>query len=250
MVLAWPGLVWGTLRRLGGALRSSRALSWLVTWLFTVDLFFIVLYVVVRAMRMAHSSPGFLGAREWRITEERGYPEIFNYLQTLLVVAGNIRLARLTRQLVYVTLAVVFTVVVLDDALGLHEWGGEQLVRLFSIERTPWLRAQDIGEVLAWGIIGLIVAPLVLAGLRRSSREHTACGIALLLPFAALVVFAVGVDQLYARLHHISRWVGVIVDAVEDGGELLSITLAATLVLAANRLFAGRDPTGAPRSIR
>ena len=62
----------------------------------------------------------------------------------------------------------------------------------YSSAGTSWilgLYPKDVGEVIAWAIMGSLVAPLVVWALARSSRTHRGNGLALLL--LLLVFFGV-----------------------------------------------------------
>ena len=207
---------------------------WLVAALFAVDLFFIVYFGVGKTLYEFDRDPFLYNHKELMITTDGGVPEWFNYLKTLLVVALLVRLARTTWQPIYASLALVFLVVVLDDAMEIHETVGKSLARALDIPRVLGLRGRDVGEVMTWMLLGALVVPLLLLALPRSTRVHRGNGLALLLSFGALVVCGVVVDQL-GPLSDVFHGAGVLLDVVEDGGEMLAITTACALALGAER---------------
>ena len=163
-------------------------------------------------------------------------PQRINYAQILLVVLLLARLFLSTRQLVYLALTVVFAVVLVDDSMEIHEEGGKYFVKALHLKPLWGMRAVDFGEVITWAIVAAIVMPLVLAGLRFSKRTHVVNGLALMLPFLALVFFALFVDQVYHVLRNAFFGADILLGMLEDGGEMVAITtecaLAAALVRA------------------
>ncbi len=227
-----------TLARLIGVVRGQRGLAVFVATLAAIDLLFIGNYAVTRTLRSQGLDAGFLGREELRLTADHGYPEIFNYAKNLLVVLALARLARSTRQLVYVALSAVFLLILLDDSLAIHERVGEVFVGAFSLRPALGLRAQDFGELATWALLAGSLTPLLVLGLWRSDARHAGVGLALLVPLVALFAFGVVFDQLYHVLKDSFAGAGILLDTIEDGGEMLAMTAACALALAAERSLA------------
>ena len=76
------------------------------------------------------------------------------------------------------------------------------------------------------------MVPLILIGLFRSERTHAVNGLALLVPFSALVFFGMFVDQIYHILRHAFFGADILLGMIEDGGEMIAITMACALAAA------------------
>lgn len=237
-----PRLTRGRLRRrlshLIGILRDHRDLRILVVGLLLVDAIFIGLYAVTRACRALEFDPGPLGGVPMRITTDGGYPELFNYGKTLLVAVLAGRLAVFTRQPIHAALAAVYGMILVDDAFTLHEDGGEALVGAWGLGPVGGLRAQDLGELVIWALLGTSAAVLLAWAIRRSHGVQLELGALQLLPLAALVLFGVGVDALYGLAKDAFTGAGLVLACVEDGGEMVAITAACALALATTRSHA------------
>ena len=237
-------LACSSFRRLLGVVRANRGLRIFCMLLLAIDVFWIVLFLVVETLwDMGIDDLLLSDRREFSLTSDHSIPEWFNYAQTSLVVVLLAWLARSTREWVYAAFTLVFAVVLLDDSLEIHESVGKYFVRLLDIRPILGLYPKDVGEVIAWAIIGSLVAPLVVWALARSSRAHRGNGLALLLSFGVLLICAVGVDQLYSNFRYSFFGSGNLLDIAEDGGEMIAITTACALTLAVVREVAiGTSP--------
>jgi len=239
-------LAWGSFRRLFGIVWSSPGLRIFIISLLAIDLCWIAFFAVAKGLSNTGINPSLYEHRELRITTDRSIPEWFNYAKTLLVVVLLGRLWRATTERVYFSMMILFSVVLLDDMLEIHELVGKRFVRLFEMRTLLGLRAQDIGEVITWAILGALVVPLLLAGFARSGRLHRGNGMALLLPFGVLLFCAIFVDQLYSNFWDAFPGAGITLDMIEDGGEMLAITTACAIALGALREQQAMGPAGLP----
>jgi hypothetical protein len=123
----------------------------------------------------------------------------------------------------------VFGVVLLDDAMEIHEDLGKHLVGVLDLRPMLGVRSRDVGEVITWAMMGVIVLPFVLAGFAFSKRTHVANGLALLIPFGALVFFAVVVDQAFHIYRDLFFGADIILATLEDGGEMIAVSLECAL---------------------
>lgn len=228
--------VWSRLLRLLEVVRTHRELRALVGVLLAIDVFWLVYYCIARTLHELDGDRTLYNLKTMLITTDRGLPEWFGYAMTLGLIALLVVLRRKTRQPIYAALAAIYVIVLLDDALQVHEYFGRRFVGWLDIPRgLIGLRPEDIGEVLTWSILGAAVLPMLWFSLKRSGPRHRVNGLAILVAFAALVFCAVGVDQLYSNFHDVHPLSGMLIDLVEDGGELLAITLAFALALGALR---------------
>lgn len=195
-----------------------------------IDLAWIAWFAVAESAVEAGSESTWHNLELLHITSDRSIPEIFNYLKLIVVIVLLERLFERHRQWIYAALGIAFAIILLDDALQIHETCGEYFVELFDIPYMWGMRDHDIGELITWAIIGHLVVPIVLVAFIKSSREHRANGMALMVPVAGLLFAAVFVDQLYLSNRNRFPGAGIVIDSVEDGGEMLAITLLCALV--------------------
>jgi len=228
--LEWCSLAGKRFMDLMRTVRQDRLLRRGLILFLLIDLGLTLLWVVMRIIDNLELNKNLWDdLRFLRIDAEGGWPEWFNYAKILLLVLLVARLAFSNRKVLYAVLALLFTFVLVDDSMEIHEHGGEYFAETLDLQPLWGMRAVDIGEVITWGIAGAVFLPLVLAGLWFGGRTHTANGLALLLPFFALVFFALVVDQLYHVLYNAFPGVDVLLGALEDGGEMVAISLDCAL---------------------
>ncbi len=119
-----------------------------------------------------------------------------------------------------------------DDSAGYHERVGEKLASLLDLPTFAGLRPQDTGELLAWLVPGALLGLLlVLCILRRSPGD---LGILALVMggFGLLVLFGVVADMIHVAA---PTEFGGAIGLIEDGGEMLVISMLAALAIGLSR---------------
>jgi hypothetical protein len=178
-----------------------------------------------------HQEEGSQLAREWLLTTDRGIPERVGYAK--LGVAGLLLalVAFLRRRWVFGVWAAVLLLALVDDSMRVHETAGRWLAERWHLtEGVLGLSAQDVGELAVWGLLGVV--PLLVAVVlhRRSDPRTRRAGTAVaavvgLYAFCGIVmdqVHQLGASGPYAQL----------LTVVEDGGELIALSLAVALGVA------------------
>lgn len=163
------------------------------------------------------------------------YPEIYGYAKEALLTLLFVTVYARTRQVVYLALALLFAICALDDSLALHEAAGRLLAGTTGLSRSA-------GEFAGWCLLGSVPMLALVPAYRRSditSRYHAE---AVLLGFAILLFFAIGMDVVHAVVQRYIRGFQTVLTIVEDGGELLTLTLLCMVSLAINRLAAESPP--------
>lgn len=223
----------GALVSLVARYRSDRAARTVILAIVSIDVLFICLHLLIRA-------PIFLGFEpEWLLKQighfsvdvDRSYPEFFNYVQTAGCSVLLVGVFAVSRQPVYAAWALVFGFVLMDDAFSLHERIGVYLVAAFPLPILPGLRHRDTGELVVWGVTGAVLLPVLVWGFRNSRPEAVGFGGVFALIFAVLAFFGGGVDMLSIAFETESRVAHHLFAAVEDGGEMLAISLACATAL-------------------
>jgi hypothetical protein len=196
-----------------------------------VDLILIAVHIIAQILM------GTEGATDtvFTLQTDRGFAEVFGYLQLMLLAWLLWTEFRRHRQPVYAAWALLFFVVLLDDSLRLHEVSGARLADL--LPTLPGLRPRDTGELVFWAVAGLGLLVVLLLGHARSETLHTSRANRLLAPLALLLVTGVGVDMLSIVLEGSFAGATELLQVTEDGGELLAITWAVAVASGVN-LFA------------
>lgn len=177
----------------------------------------------------------------WDVDRDRSFMEIAGYV--LLGTAAALLLRRGMQGVpVYLGWSVALLVTMLDDALELHERGGEWLVDSVGLPDPPGLRTQDVGELLVWAGIGVLVLSLLLLTHRRSAEVGRQDSWRLAGLVVLLMSFAVGVDMLHVALPPLPDGLEVLVVWVEAAGEVGSMAAIFAFVVHVVRRPAGRRP--------
>ncbi len=177
-----------------------------------------LLFLVLHSTHVRFDVPG---SGLWLISRDRGFPELYQYLKELTVVALLVGLHRTYRSWVYAVWAVGFLYLFLDDSLEIHETLGERLAIWLGLGARFSIDARDLGQVLFSAMVGVtLLASVVLVTVRDRSPARRLSG-GLILVFGALAFFGVVADVID---------VIDIYGLVEDGGEMAAMTLAVAVV--------------------
>lgn len=194
----------------------DRRASLLLVFLVAVDLVFIALHVTY------YLTP-LLDVR-FDLGLERGYPEIFGYLKFLAIAGLFEAVRRFTGSSSYFAWTLVFLVLLLDDAAGMHEALGGLIAGHLDFHPPFDLRLKDFGELAAAAAIGSVLLIVAARAYRRGSRTFRKVSHDMLLLMAILVFCGVFVDMAHTAFEDRSLAAGA-VGILEDGGELVSSSL-------------------------
>lgn len=194
--------------------RAVRA-SWLLealALLLAADLAFALVEIAVII-----TDYGFPGAYRLSLqTDGLGLAEIYGYSHELLVFGILTDAALRLRSAVAWFWSAVILYIFIDDAIQIHEHIGGRLARSLGFSDAGSLRAQDLGELALYVVVG-VVAVTALVTVERHTGDGVDSLTLLLVPLVGLFAFfAVGVDMLLSTRFSSS---------VEDGGELLALSL-------------------------
>lgn len=189
--------------------------------LIAIDLGFIAVQIAVDA-----TDYGFNGAYRLSLETEMGVAQFYGWVKAgasaFLLYKAWRRFHSPTAGLWAGALAYLG----MDDALRFHEKLGTFLAETFTIGEVGPLRAQDVGELIAYVLIMTVAgAGLVLAERRDSGAMPTMLSSILVPVVAAFLFFAVVVDTLGGVLPQVLQI------AVEDGGELLMLSVIFVIVI-------------------
>ena len=188
-------------------------------------------------------SPVFSSPR-WNVDADRSYIEILGYAFVLAAAGLLLALALRRRVPVYGGWAAALTVVAADDAFEGHERAGLWMSRTFPGLDPPGLRVEDVGELLAWGLVGAVVSFGVYLTHRRSAPDARRDSVGLAWLMGLLMVFAVGVDMLHIVLKGAFdvHWLNMVLISVEGAGEVGVAAVVLAFALHVSRVSAVETP--------
>lgn len=227
-------------------LAASGAFLRVLAVLLAADAALILLHILhdLRDMGLV-GGPYWLESRLLLISEDHGLGEIFGYGKALAIAVGFLACYLKSRAPIFACLGLTFVVILLDDSLLLHEIFGHRLATALALEPAFGLRAQDLGELLVWFVLGSVVVPSLAVGFRRSRKRAQTLASIFLVLLAALVFFALMVDMLHILLHDGFRGAYRVWPLVEEGGELVVLSLiCAAAVTAAFEIRGLLRPAG------
>ncbi|HYF39484.1 MAG TPA: hypothetical protein VD930_07360, partial [Gemmatimonadales bacterium] len=123
--------------------------------LLALDLFFVTVFSIYRLNTVLDSDGTPSLGSGWQVGRDWSYAEVLGYSKLLIVVTTLASIPARLKRPVYPGLALVFTVVLLDDALRLHErWGG-------TVASALALPYSALGELMVWAGFGLCLLTLM-----------------------------------------------------------------------------------------
>ena len=202
---------------------QDRRLRWLALLLSPLP---VVLLVDLAQRLLQDDGRGFFA-----VEGDRSLIEVLGYLQASAAVVLLVALAVRTRAPVYAGWGVLFACVVIDDAAQLHEIGGERLASTGALTGVPGLRAEDVGELLVWAGLGVVLLGVLTATWFRSDTASRRTSGRFAAPLLVLVVFAVGIDMVNSQLHDAPPAIRLLGSWTEATGELAALSLLLALAL-------------------
>ncbi len=193
------------------AIGDVRAFRRALAVLLTLDIVVLGLLAVATAMvarGMIEEVPFML-----KVSGDGTLAEVVNYGKWLTIALCLRSRARARADGLALMLAWVFAIVLVDDALQIHETLGDLIGEALGLGAAVGLEDDDVGELVGFGLLGIVVVALVVAGFRRARPEERPLGVAMLAVLAALVAFGVFLDAVAAVVERL--------DLVEDAGVML-----------------------------
>jgi hypothetical protein len=192
-----------------------------------------VLDAVCAAVYLAHWHVAAFASDRWDLSIEGSWPEWYGHVIEAAIVVLLLLVYRRTRQSHHLAWMATFFYVGLDDTVQLHEHAGRALITLTGGHDNQFgIRTQDIGELVSWAIAGTIFCAILYVTYRRASDEARTDGRRLGLTLVLLVFCGMVLDTADRVLDpswHQAVRVAVI---LEDGGELVALSLTLALVVA------------------
>jgi len=158
------------------------------------------------------------------INNDNGYPEMFQYFKYFVVILILIYLILKKQGIGYIAWLLLFTLLLLDDALRFHERFGTWVVEKFNYSPMLGLRAHDLGELTYVAFFGLILLFFLFFGYLKGNEKYRKTNIDLGLLFALFLFFGVAMDMI-DQLVEYNRYSHLILILIEDGGEMITLSL-------------------------
>lgn len=171
-------------------------------------------------------------SRLFDLTVETGYGEFFQAVKSGWCVVVLACLAWWRRSWLYVAWGGVCVFLVADDVLSLHEFAGSWIGRTMgdgSQSAAHW------GEVIFLAGVGVLIVPIAWLSWRFPRRWDRLWLRRLTVLVGALAFFGVVVDALHSFVfwHHTLT---LTMTTIEDGGELVVMSLILAVLVAAHVL--------------
>lgn len=193
--------------------------------LILADLVFIALHFSRRIIPL-------FGRKLYSLSYDGGYPEIYQYIKEFWIVLLILSVYAKTKEFGYVLWATVFAYLLCDDAIRIHERVGSKIANNFEFDPIFGLRFQDFGELSVTVIaFVLLLTPIGVYYLRGSSMFKKITKDLLLL-LLIIGFFGVFVDMVGITVS--SSRGKFVLGIIEDGGEMIAISLVAWYVFLLN----------------
>lgn len=205
----------------------------LLVCLWVVDFLFIAVFVGYGIWFVFNEQP-VKYPQIWSLSADYSASEFFGYLN----MAGTVTLLCMaffkTREPMLLSWAGIFTILILDDVLQLHEFGGEWIASILPIKEFAGVGIHHFGELVVWMVLGLISFSGLMFGLIKSNGRVDQYNGFFLLAISGLVFCGLGID-LVASFEFLQNtqtsgfWSHIIYGfflIAEDGGELVFMSLS------------------------
>ena len=184
--------------------------------LLAADAAFAVIHIV-------HFATPYLPSTLYSIEADGGFGEWFQYTKELWAIIMIAVLWKRTARPWAIGWLLMFMYFLLDDAVSVHELGGDIVYRHLGFGPALGLRAQDLGELFVIGIVGVSLLAILAYLYRRSNDDERTVSRDLLLLSVVLVIFGVGLDMLHSMIDVMA--VRYVMGMVEDGGEMVTMSV-------------------------
>ena len=158
------------------------------------------------------------------IAKDRSYAELYQYVKFLWIITLLAKIARDRKTVHYVTWVLVFTYFLFDDALKIHELGGDFIAEKLDFTPPLGLRLEDIGELVVSATAGVGLLALVMWTYKSGSVVFRKISQDIALLILLMVIAGVVVDMLHSA-SKVGGAVGFALGVIEDGGEMLAASL-------------------------
>lgn len=191
--------------------------GWLSAPTFKIIAIFTIIDVIAVFCAWLWANDIFLESRFFRLDRDRGFSEILQYVKTGIIITLLLNAFRSTRQEVIRAWLILFAVIFIDDAAGLHEELGEWLANTFPIPEVLGISPKAIAEITAFGLMEGLALLYVFIQTIIAKSEWRSVSIYLFIVLMPLIFSGVVLDAVGVRL-------------LESIGEIISMSLLLAFV--------------------
>lgn len=155
-----------------------------------------------------------------------GYAEVYQYIKEYWIVVLLFMTAIKRSHIIYFAWSLLFLYLLFDDSLQIHEKFGVYLANYFELHPMFHLRARDFGELIVSMLFGFLLFTFIGASYLFS--DHIAKQVSKHL--FILVMFVAFFGVLVDMLHIAIPWGDTLWGLIEDGGELLVMSIIVSYV--------------------
>jgi hypothetical protein len=185
----------------------------LLFFLVSADLIFIVLHVLYIKHVLANPLLS--------IEMDRGYAEVYQYIKEFWIVLMLLVMAIRTKHLVYIAWSSLFMYFLLDDSLKIHEKLGGYLIQYYEFNPAFNLRTIDYAEICVSILFGTVLFLFIFLSYIISNSVQKTISRNIFILVLLLAFFGVVVDMLHVAI----PWWKLKLGIIEDGGEMLSMSI-------------------------
>lgn len=189
--------------------------------LLATDVVFIILHLI-------YEYSGILSNPRFSLELDRGYGELFQYLKEYWIVLLLGFLAVQKRSPLYLAWSLLFSYLLLDDSLEIHEKLGGVISNKLAFSSALNLRAGDFGELVVSASVGLFFLIFIAIAYRFGDRTSRKTSKYLIMMLCALALFGIVVDMIHILVLYTS--LDPLLALVEDGGEMVVMSVIAWFV--------------------
>jgi len=196
---------------------NERSASLLLILLLCADLAFVVLHSI-------NALTPILDHPLLSLKMDQGYPELYGYLKFGWIIILLFCLSLRNWSFHFVAWALVFTYLLLDDALQIHERLGTLVAEQLGFVPAFRLRRKDFGELAVSAAAGLLLLPILVWAYRSGSQMFRKVSQDIIILILVLVCFGVVIDMADIAIR-LGKGVGFALGVIEDGGEMIAVSL-------------------------
>lgn len=168
------------------------------------------------------------------LTRDRGYPEIYQYTKEFWILILLLSILNKTKVIGYTVWIGLFLYLLLDDALQIHETFGGYIAIKFGFTPLLGLRAEDFGQLVVAALVAALLSAALILPYTRGNAAFKQVSRHLVLIILALAFFGVFVDMVHVVVQ--APIFRALLAVVEDGGEMVVMSLVAWYVYLLNAL--------------
>lgn len=189
--------------------------------LLVIDLLFIGIFVFHGIQQVISENPAQF-PHMWSLAADYSIPEFFGYAKLALSAWFLFVVYQKTSQRIWWSWSIVFALLLADDMLQLHEYGGEWVADFIPFASIGGIETHHIGELILYAVLAMAALVILFIGLLDTPANTAARSGFFLVVVLGLVACGVGVDLLTSTSYFHDT----------DGGDAVAKTLYGALLIA------------------